>query len=75
MLTKKVVLHLTYYPQDPSSTVIQKIFCNRLVLKPTGEPTLPQLHSFKGYLLEMNRMVVTYSHALQPQKPSPPLPS
>jgi hypothetical protein len=37
---KRCFLHLTYHPQDPSSTVIQRIFCNTL-LKPTGKPTLP----------------------------------
>ena len=56
---KRCFLHLTYHPQDPSSTIIQLIFRNTM-LHPAGEPSLPQLHSFKGYPLETNRMVIAY---------------
>jgi hypothetical protein len=52
-------LHLTYHPQDPASQSIQNIF-RKTLLKPPGEPTLPDLRSFKGARLETNRMIVAY---------------
>jgi hypothetical protein len=56
---KRCFLHLTYHPQDPSSQSIQKIF-RKTLLKPHGEPALPDLCSFKGARLETNRMIVAY---------------
>jgi hypothetical protein len=56
---KRCYLHLDYHPNDPSSTVIQKIFRNTM-LRPHGEPALPKLRSMKGYRLETNRMVIAY---------------
>jgi hypothetical protein len=56
---KRCYLHLSYHPQDPSSTVIQKTFRNTL-LWPSGEPSLPELRSFRGYPLETNLMVIAY---------------
>ena len=39
---KRCYLHLSYHPQDPSSTVIQQTFRNTL-LRPSGEPSLTEL--------------------------------
>jgi hypothetical protein len=56
---KRCFLHLDYHPEDPSSTVIQQIFRNTMLLPP-GEPTLPLLESRRGYRLETNRMIIAY---------------
>jgi hypothetical protein len=56
---ERCFLHLTYHPQDPSSQSIQNIF-RKTLLKPPGEPSLPDLRSFKGARLETNRMIVAY---------------
>jgi hypothetical protein len=56
---KRCYLHLSYHPQDPSSTFVQQTFCNTL-LRPSGEPSLFELQSFRGYPLESNRMVIVY---------------
>ncbi len=52
-------LHLIYHPKDPPSQSIQKIF-RKTLLKPLGEPSLPDLRSLKGNRLETNRMIVAY---------------
>ncbi len=74
---KRCYLHLSYHPQDPSSTVIQQTFRNTL-LRPSGKPSLPELRSFRGYPLETDPMVIAYhrphnlKNLLFPQTPKAP---
>jgi hypothetical protein len=56
---KRYFLHLPFHPDDPSSRVIQRLFCQHL-LEPTAKPRLPALHNHLDVLIVTNRMIIAY---------------
>jgi hypothetical protein len=56
---KRCFLHLPYHPDDPPSTVVQRLF-RRHLLSPPAEPHLSDLRNLLECPLGTNRMIIAY---------------
>ena len=56
---KRCFLHLPFHPDDPSSTVVQRLFHQHL-LNPPAEPPLPDLCNYRNCSIGTNRLIVAY---------------
>ena len=58
---KRIFIHLKYHPNDPPSSVIQKIFRDCILL-PQGEEPLHELKNQQGRKIPLERLIVCYSN-------------
>jgi len=58
---KRVILHLKYHPQDPPSSVIQRMF-RECILQPQGELPFSELTNQEGRKIPLERLTICYSN-------------
>jgi hypothetical protein len=56
---KRCFLHLSFHPNDPRSSTVQRLFREHM-LSPRGEPHLSDLENPFGAQIRTNRMIVAY---------------
>ena len=57
---KRVFFHLKYHPDDPRSSVIQKVF-RECILQPSGELPFHELRNDVGQKIPVERLTICYS--------------
>jgi hypothetical protein len=57
---KRIFFHLKYHPDDPSSSVIQKVF-RECILQPSGELPFHELRNDVGQKIPVERLTICYS--------------
>ncbi len=57
---KRIFLHLKYHPDDPPSSVIQRIF-RKCIMHPRGELPFHELKNDAGVEIPLERLTVCYS--------------
>jgi hypothetical protein len=58
---KRIFIHLKYHPNDPNSSVIQKVF-RECILHPQGEEPFHELTNQEGRKIPLERLTVCYSN-------------
>jgi hypothetical protein len=60
---RQIYFHLQFHPEDPSSSVIQRLWREH-IFAPVGEDPLPVKTNYDGDRVRINKLIVAYSRPL-----------